>query len=554
MGIRFYKMGAIMFKIKSYFNQSNKGPIIIIIFVLLCLYGVTMSRFLATGPSEGFSREVEIGAVLSGEKNDINSHVNTLVLSDEEILVTAVDDQKVKLYKVSRLGKVIEEDVLDLNLFHASEISTSIDHEGILTLIYLEDDLYKVLIDLDTLEFQRTKLAEEVEFFLRNGQTIVFQQDSDLYGMSVEDPGEVMPLLTGPIKSYALDQDQSTGIYHLMATIKNANEVDLVYIQFNEDFKVEKNFLIEEGSANSYLKNIRALHVEEDLVTGIFVWTDRIYGNNNLTVHQYDIHTAKKLTDYSRKFSIHNSPPIIVDVKDDQVKILLQEDVHYGVNIVEVLMSEDQESIIKPLTKTRKLSLSSSYFKFGDDQGLVFFDLVDNKKIIYLASSNQDLVEKTTKALTINPIRIFGMFLMVAVLAALFSTVYYVLAVGVVPFLLLVLMNKFLPDFKNKEYIKSLVCAALHTALKVSLVYYIIHVMGTYVLRPPIVGNEPYIYIFMVFASIISYYLMVRHYRWNREYKNTITQSYLHFIFYEYIIFTLVIFIYIVTNMVIDKI
>ena len=115
-------------------------------------------------------------------------------------------------------------------------------------------------------------------------------------------------------------------------------------------------------------------------------------------------------------------------------------------------------------------------------------------------------------------------------------------------------MNKFLPDFKNKEYVKSLVSAILHMGLKLSLIYYIIHVMGTYVLRPPIIGNEPYIYMFMVFTSIISYYLMVRHYRLNREFEKTITQSYLHFLFYEYIILTLVVFIYIVTNMVIGKI
>ncbi|WP_422484299.1 hypothetical protein [Gudongella sp. DL1XJH-153] len=543
-----------MFKIKSYFNQSNKGPMIIIIFILLCLYGFTMSRFLASGPSEGFSREVEIGTVKSGEKNYIDSHVSTLVLSDAEILVTAVDHQLVKLYKVSRLGKVIEEDVLDLNLFHAREISTSIDHEGILTIMYLEDDLYKVLIDLDTLEFKRTRIAEEVKFFLRNGQTIVFQHASDLYGMNVEDPGKVMPLLAGPIKSYSLDQDESTGIYHLMATINNANEVDLVYIQFNEDLEIEKNFLIEEGSTNTHLKFIRDLHVEEDLVTGIFVWKDPRYGENNLTVHRYDIHTSKKLTDYRRIFSIHDSPPTILDVKDDQVKILIQESVHYGVNCVVVLVSEDQETQITPLTKTKNLSLSSSYFEFGEDQGLVFFDLVDNNKVIYFASSNQDLVEKTTEALTINPTRIIGMFLMAVVLAALFSTVYYVLAVGVLPFLLLIIMNKFLPDFKNKEYVKSLVCAILHLALKISLIYYIIHVMGTFILRPLTIGNEPYIYIFMVFTSIISYYLMVRHYRWNREYESTITLSYLYFLFYEYIIFTLVVFIYIVTYMVIGKI
>lgn len=543
-----------MSKARSFLKQSNKGPMMIIILILLGFYGFSMSSFLANGPSEGFSREVVIGEVLSGEKNNRSSHVNTLVLSDEEILITAVDNQQVKLYKVSRLGKVIEEDVLDLNLFHASEISTSIDDEGFLTLIYLEDDLFKVLIDLETLEFQRSIMAEEVEFFLRDGQIIVFQRDSNLYGMNIEDPDKVMPLLTGPIRSYAMDQDQSTGVFHLMATIKNSIDIDLAYIQFNENFELVNDFLIEEGLNNPYLKYIRDVHVERGQITGIFIWADHKANENNITVHQYDIHTSKKLTDYHRTFSMLSSPPTIIDVTDDQVKILLQEIVHYGINCVVVHMFEDQESQVIPLTKTKSISVSSRYFEFGDDQGLVFFDMVDNKKIIYFASSNQELVEKTTKIMTINPVRIIGMFLMVLGLAALLNLFSYVLEVAVLPFLLLILMNKFMPNFKNKEQIKGLICAILHTVLKVFLVYQYIHVSGTFILRPPLVGSEPYIYIFMALTSVFSYYLMVCRYQWNRQYETTITMSYLHFLLYEYIIFTLFVFVYIVTFMVIGKV
>ena len=543
-----------MSKPKSFFKRANKGPMMIIILILIGFYGLSMSRFLANGPSEGFSREVEIGEVQSGEKNNIRSHVDTLILSDEEIRITAVDHQQVKLFKVSRLGNVIEEDVLDLDLFHASDISTSIDDEGVLTLIYHEDDLYKVLIDLETLEFQRSIMVEDVEFFLRDGQMIVFQRDSNLYGMRIEDSDIVMPLLIGPIRSYAIAQDQSTGIFHLMATIKNSIDTDLAYIQFNEDLELVNDFLIEEGSNNSYLKYMRDLHVEDGVVTGIFVWGDRKANENNITVHQYDMLTAQKITDYHRTFSLLSSPPTIIDVTDDQVKILIQESVYYGINCVIVQMFDEQESQFIPLTKTRSISISSRYFEFGDDQGLVFFDLVDNNKIIYFASSNQALVEKTTKLLTIDPIRIIGMFLMVLGLAAFFGTVHFILAVGVLPFLLLLLMNKFLPDFKNKEYIKGLISAILHTVLKAFLIYEFIHVSGTYILRPPLVGSEPFIYIFTALTSVFSYYLMVRRYRWNRQYETLITMSYLHFLFYEYIIFILFVFVYIVTFMVIGKV
>lgn len=543
-----------MLKIKSLFRQSNIGPMIIVVLILLSLYGLTMSRFFAESPSKGFSREIEIAEVFSGINEFIESHVNSLVLPDDTVLITAIDDQVVKIIKVSPAGKVIKENVINLNLYHARELSTSIDQEGNLRLIYLQGNLYKVIIDLNTFDYKGTKIADDVDAFVQEGDTIIFQQASDLYGMNINDPSKVMPILTGPIKSYALDQDPSTGIYHLMATIRNTIEVDIVYVQFDESLEINNNFLIREASASTYLKYIRGLHVKDDLVTAIFVWTDPLYGKNNLTIHQYDTHTSNLITDYRREFSLHKSPFTILDVKEDQVKILLQEKVHYGVNIVEVLISKDQDTKITPLTKTKRLSMSSNYFQIGEDQGLVFFDLIDNKKVIYFASSNQALIDKTTMVITINPIRIVGIIFIVGVLSAFFSAVYYVLACGIGPFLLLMLMNKYLPNIKHKEYFKSLVSVTLHLALKLYLIYYIIHGLGTYVLRPPTIGNEPYIYIFMVITSIISYLLMVRHYRWNLEYEASITLSYLHFLFYEYIIFTLSVFIYIVTYMVIGKI
>lgn len=312
--------------------------------------------------------------------------------------------------------------------------------------------------------------------------------------------------------------------------------------------------MIEEGSNNSYLKYIRDLHVEGGVVTGIFVWADHKANENNITVHQYDILSSHKITDYHRTFSLLSSPPTIIDVTDDQVTMLIQENVYYGINCVVVQMFEDQESQIVPLTKTKNISISSRYFEFGDDRGLVFFDMVDNNKIIYFASSNQELVEKTTKIMTINPVRVFGMLLMVLGLAALLNLFSYVLEVAVLPFLLLILMNKFMPNFKNKELIKGLISAIFHTVLKVFLVYQYIHVSGTFILRPPLVGSEPYIYIFMALTSVFSYYLMVRRYQWNRQYETTITMSYLHFLLYEYVIFTLLVFVYIVTFMVIGKV
>lgn len=547
-------MEVIMKKIRTNFDKSNKGIVLVLIVFLLSLYGFTVSTFLASGPSQGFSREVEIIEATSGKQINLNSHVETILLSEDKVLIAAVDNHHYKLITISPLGTVLDENTLDLDLFNARDISASLNQEGILTLYYIEGDLFKVLIDLETMTCTKSIVSNDVDYFTREGQMIVFQKDSNLFFLNIENDERILPLLKGPIKSYAMTKDNKTGLYHLMTTIRNSIEVDIRYVQFNEQLTIENDFLLRESSANNRLQYISALHAADEILTAVFVWTDTIYGENNVTVHQYTTETAELITDYRHEFSSHRSRYIITDVIDDHVQMIFQENVHYGVNLVEVLMSSDKTRTIRPLTKTNKLSLLSKYFQFGEDQGLVFFDLVENEKIIYFASSNPELIEMTTKAWTINPLRIIGLIFMVIIQAAFTSAIFYIIFISIGPFLLLLLLNKFLADFKNKIYVQSGIAALIHTILKLFLTYHIIHVMGNYILKPPIIGEEPYIYVFMIFLSIFSFFLMSRNIKYHRDGDDRPIQSYLHFIFYDYVSYTLIVYIYIVTYLLIDMI
>jgi len=543
-----------MERLKKYFKKSNKGAILIIALVLLCLYGFTISSFLASVPSEGFSREIEIEKVTSGKQISINSHVETIRISDEETMITAVDNHQLKLIIISRLGAVVDEKVVELDLFNAIDISASIDTEGILSLYYNKDHLYQVTIDLETLKYSEVKVADDVIHFIRNDEVIVFQQKTGLYVFNINDNARVLPLVNGDIKSFVMDKEEASGIYHLMTTIRNIVSVDIRYVQFDHDLTISHEFLIKENSGNSYLKYIRAIYVEGDVLTGVYVWSDNVYGKNYVTIHQYDTKTGELSTDYRREFSLHRGRYLITDVEEDKVTLLFQEDVHYGINIVEVVISKEDEPIIKPLTKTKKISFISDYFTFGEDQVLIFFDLTDGDKIIYFATSNAEIVESTTKATTINPIRIIGLIIIVIFQAAFTGAVVYLLFVALGPFILLLLMNKFLPGFKNKIYVQSGISVVIHTGLKIYLTYQLIHVMETYILTPPFVGEEPFIYIFMILMSIISYYLMSRYIKWNIDYASTPMEAYLQFILFEYVSYTLMVYIYITTYLVISKI
>lgn len=542
-----------MKKIKSYFEKSNKGAILIISLVLLCLYGFSVSSFLASVPSEGFSREVEVAKVTSGEQININSHIETIRLSDEETLITAVDNHEFKLITISRLGEIVNEKVIELDLYNAREISVDLDG-NILTLYYVDEDLFQVTIDLDTLEYTSINIAKDVDELMRIEDVLIYQVDAGLFAIQTNDLTNPVQLVDGAIKSYTMDLDEETNTFHLMTTIRNVIAVDILYIQFDENLNVENEIMLEENAGNSYLKYISVIEANDNILTAVYVWSDNKYGENNVTVHQYNTQTGELITDYRHEFALHNSKYIITDVTSDRVTMLFQEDVHYGINITEVVMEEENEATITPLTKTKKLSYLSKYFEFGEDQALVFFDISQGDKIIYFASSNPELIETTTKATSIDPIRIIGLIFIVIFQSAFISGIYFLLFVAIGPFVLLLVLNRFLPDFKNKIYIQSGISTIIHTILKIRLTYQLINVLGTYVFIPPFVGEEPYIYIFVAFLSMISYYLMTRYIKWNIEYKSTPAQGYLNFIFFDYVSYTLIVYIYITTYLVINKI
>lgn len=540
--------------VNKYFDKSNKGFVLIMIVVLLCLFGYSVSSFLAEVPSEGFSRELEIAQVEAGKQININSHVETIIVSDEKAMIAAVDGHEFRLITISNVGEILEDQVVDLDLFYATEVSSFINNDGNLVVIYNKVDLFEATIDLNTLSYTTTEIAKEVSSFTREEDVIVFQQETGLYSVTITDYDRVLPLVHGEIKSFRLEKDHNANIYHLLTTIKNIINVDITYIQFGEDLRVVNDFVIRENTGSNRLKYISAIDVGDELLTAVYVWSDNKFGSNNVTVQQYKLTTGEMTTNYYDEFSFHHSKYVITNVVGSQVSMLFQDDVHYGVNIVEAIMEEDVEPLITPLTKTKKLSYLSKYFTIGDDQAIVFVDLVNRDKMIYFASSNEMVIEETTKATSIDPIRIIGLIFIVIFQAAFTGAVVYLLFVAIGPFILLLIMNKFLPKFKNQIYIQSFISVMIHTGLKLRLTYQLIHEMQTYVFVPPIIGAEPYIYVVMVVLSIISYLLMSRYIKWNIEYTSTAMTGYLHFIFFEYVSYTLLVYIYITTYLVINKI
>jgi hypothetical protein len=243
----------------------------------------------------------------------------------------------------------------------------------------------------------------------------------------------------------------------------------------------------------------------------------------------------------------------IQKVKDDEVDLILQDMTQTGINVIYASLKAGQEAIMTPLSKTSKLSVLSQYFSQGQEKNLVFYDVWDDNKIIYFASSNPKLIEETTRITRINPLRILGTSLIVILESIYLGAVSFAFLVVLGPFLLLILLNKVLPEFRFKDYVQSGICAILQLLLKLRLIYYLIHKMHSYDFAPLFIGSEPTVYIVLSLMSIGAYGLMMNYIRQNKQYSASQISGYLRFIVYDFLMYTLLVTVYTSTGFVLYK-
>ncbi len=531
-------------------NTTSKLLIILLIVLLIGLYCATIGKYLSLPPTSGLSREILISTTKTGELKNKHSHITTLKISESELIIVGIDKHLVKLIWINELGEIIKENHVELDLYDVENISIDLV-DNMLEIFYVKEGLTKTRIDLTQLTIDTIFMDKEVKRFQKLDHILLVETEVGLYLTSTSDLSEKQLLRKGRINSYDMTKENDN--YHIVYSSPDGISLDVDYVVINEKSEIVTLEKLYENNGSDYLRYVKDVYVERDSLFTLHLWTDTRFGYNYITIQERNLDSLELKQDFRYELDIHKSRFTITDIDENSVNVLMQENIHGGVNLVYGMLSEDSIEV-RSLSRTRKLSMLSWYGQLGDNEAIVFCDLDQDEKHIYFASANTELIRKSTQITNINPLRIITIAGLVIVQSVFFEVVPYVLIVALLPFLLLIGMNRFLKKYNAQKYIQAAITSILHAALLIGLSKHTIQKPNTYFLNPIIIGQEPVIYIILAVISIFAFWISYRYIKQNYKYDSTSINAYLQFAGIEFASYILLICVYTSTELVIYKI
>jgi len=537
-----------------------------LVIVSLCLLGIyfyTVTDYLVSSPSEGFSREVELDTVDLGYIKSVHSHILSFAVTEKLGGIIAVDGKKVKALTFDSKGNIDKNIAFDLNLFNAKHMMGYALNEHRFALFYLDKELCYAELDLNSGKWESQVLDSDILSFQGKKNCLIEEKEDGLYYCQFVGEGNTFSftkerIYKGEVLSYATtssDEESSDELQLLIKSLDNKKErTSFLSLSKEDEGLLVRRQVIEEDLEGPYLDQIKDISVDKDTVTALYLYKSKQFNYNYLTVQQFSKQTGDIKDTFKVHFKIFKSRFQIEKVNGHEVSVILQDDLFGSTNLERVVIKGEDRFKAEPLTKTKKLSLISEYFQLGEDQVLIFADIVGKTKKIQLASTNQQLVDETTAFKTVHPLRIVTIAFVVLMQSLFTGVTVYLLIVALVPAVIVALLHIGIKAYQGKVYIQNAVGACIHTGIKLYFTYYQIHQLGNYHFHPKIIGEEPMIFGILVVSSLISYGIMGDYIRRNKEYESTAVNSYLIFILAEFIQYTLLIFMYTSTYLVINQI
>ncbi|MDX9959604.1 MAG: hypothetical protein RBT68_14280 [Spirochaetia bacterium] len=534
------------------FRKTSLLYIFLVAAVLGGLYLYTMASYLAAPPSEGFSREVSVATVDYGFISNNQTPVVTFANGDDTLTSVAMDGHGTTFVTFDARGTVLDRFSINLDIYKASQMDAYRYDLDSVIVYYVENDLYKVIVDLETHGYSRSLVETDVRSFEASGSLLILEKADGLYGIDAGSKAASTPLVSGTILDYSATIEDE-GCY-VLVSISNDVAMDIRVIVTGRNFEETTDTLILGKTRDSYLKTIQDVFVQDQVLTSLYVWTDNKYSLNHLTIQQLDLLDGTITGRFSNSFPIHKGRFVIDGVKGGRVSILMQDYIHRGVNLVRATLEQGMKPEVVPLTKTRELSQLSGFFETRRDEVLVFWDSIRTTRVVNAASTEPDLVKSTTSLLTVNYLSLAGITLFVILAAAFIGTIPYLLFTSLVPLLLVLGMTRFSGEYRHKAMIQNAVAGTIGSALKLYLTWHLIHGLGQFHFRPALIGGEPEIYLALVASSVVSWLISGVHIRNLRKHESPSLGSFVVYLFADYAQYIMLVLVYVGSTMILDKI
>jgi len=521
----------------------------------------SLASYLAAPPSPDMSREITLARVDYGDNENTEFHVTAIELADESILVAAVDGIQLRLLKTDIAGNLLAESIVKIDLNAIITFDGYQQDSGKLTLVTLsgtESRLIKVIeVNLADSSYTEQILATDVKKFRLLYDQVIIEHQDGLYLYSINQGTAAQKLVSGAIHSWATRKADDT--IYVMANRSIDGMIEGVLTTYNISGSNYKNTLtriVAAAARDDYTRDLRDIFVSNNVMTALYVWTDKRDGVNYLTLHQHLL-TAEGIEQTSRfqgRFPIYKGRFDIIEAETGSAKVLMQTNTVNGINLVRSTLATEHRPIVEALTKTRKFSKLSDYSVINGETVLIFCDFERAERVINLASSQDEAIKATSRISTIEPMQVVVISLLVLAMALFMGGIGYLLLTSFLPAAGLLALQKMTPEYRHKLPVQIILAVFAQTFIKILLTRYIVNQTAYFEFRPLLIGSEPYIYLAMIFMSGISCLLMVLYHKKSQNTGAATSAAFIRFVVADYVQYTLLIFMYICTSLIIGKI
>ncbi|MBU0954176.1 MAG: hypothetical protein KKI09_01990 [Spirochaetes bacterium] len=541
-------------------TSKIQHPVIVIYFIvlallflsLLVLYFFSLAFYFAAPPSAVISKDYTLAETAFSQNTNAEYHIATMFMEDGSTWFATIDGTNTKLLHVDKNGNLIQERSLGLDLYRAVQLEATILADGRMAVYYLQDGLWRALVNLDNGSYSLEKITEDCAKISLSRHILVCQTSTGLYASSHENPGQKQFLKSQYIESWVQASYGDKDIIFVTSQQNKIYDVDLIKISHLD--KSLEILQIYKNTNISYVKLVEDIFMQDSVITILYLWTDNVHKLNYFTIQHLDLDDGTILQEYQNHHAIHFSRFRIAAVRQDgSVDIILPAKTLSGENLVLVTLTGQYQKSWKAITKTRYFSRILAWRPLADHTLLFFSDFMMTKRLIKVASSDPAFSSKASDLGLVNFWYVGFISLLMLMLALFMGSIGHLLPSVLPAFIFVMLLDQKLKPAPRKALLQFSLGILFQTVLKLGLTWLMVNRTAFSEFHPLFIGKAPYIYIAVLLISLISWLLSVGVISPKRHCTNTTIDGFKMYIFSDFSLYTTLVFMYAATNMIIGK-
>jgi hypothetical protein len=423
---------------------------------LLVLFAFEFASFMYFRGDLVLSRELAVGRSSYGFSQTVKTHV--VAAADPfapRALIAAVDGSQLKIIQLAADGSTEAEWQLEADLSDAIAIAPVIPAADRLFLYFQTGGLELLDVNLIDGTSSRRELAPAIRDFRTAGDLVVYRTDGGLY--TLDQAFEPVRLAGPEVRSFAMAalpggtaRRGQSPIY--LATVESVSGAggqirSMLYggpVLGDLSAMPESVELVSAGRED-YYRNLVDLRASGTGVSALYLFEDNRFAVNYLSFIRASLPLASssasdgaaessgRLLSHREALPFFNSRYTLIDASpfDGTDAVIFQREDLKGVNLAILahdygrpIGPEGTTSRVRDLTDTRYLSRLGAYLTIGEMRMLVFSDLRNDHRQLYVASGHPDAVARGRELAAADYAYIAGMTAVLAAVATVLGFLY----------------------------------------------------------------------------------------------------------------------------------